>query len=267
MLAPDGRTVAYSGDDTEDEHLYKFISAKPGSLERGDLFVADTINGRWLPLDRAKDPRLKAEFKDHTDLLVQTRRAAKIVGATPLARPEDIEIQPSTGAVFVSLSLSPKKKNLFGSLMKIVEKDGNPLSLEFQATTFAAGGPGSGFSCPDNLAFDKRGNLWMTTDISGSKTLRAPYKEFGNNGLFYIPLSGDGAGQAYQVASAPLGAELTGPCFAPDGETLFLSVQHPGERFHDGKHFASHWPDGGASDPAPCVVQITGPMMTKLLNG
>jgi uncharacterized protein len=265
-LAKDGRTVVYTGDDTENEHLYKFIAARPGSLDKGQLYVADTVKGKWLLLDRNKDPRLRKAFKDQTELLIQTRQAAKIVGATELDRPEDIEIDPKTGAVIVSLSLNKKRGNFFGSLMKIEEKNGNPLSLEFQASTFKAGGPETGFSCPDNLVFDKLGNLWMCTDISGSAVHRDPYVPFGNNGLFYIPLSGPAAGIAMQVAAAPVGAELTGPCFAPDG-SLLLSVQHPGERSHDPKHFPSHWPEGGNKDPYPCVVQIQGPMLQKLVNG
>lgn len=266
IVAEDGRTVVYSGDDAEDEHLYKFISAKPGSLEKGELFVADTEKGRWLSLDREKNPALKKMFADQTDLLINTREAAKIVGATPLDRPEDIEIDPNSRAVFVSLSMNHKHGRPFGSLMKLVEKDGNPLSMEFQASTFKAGGPETGFACPDNLAFDARGNLWMCNDISGSKLGKDPYVPFGNNGLFYIPLSGPHAGRPMQVMSAPNGAELTGPHFAPDGKTLFLSVQHPGERHHDKDYRDSHWPDGGDKPPAPCVVQIHGPALEKLIT-
>lgn len=43
----DKRIVAYSGDDKEDEHVYKFISSKPHSLKEGTLYVADTIKGNW----------------------------------------------------------------------------------------------------------------------------------------------------------------------------------------------------------------------------
>ena len=48
--------MAYSGDDANDEHLYKFISSTPSSLKEGTLYVADTINGKWLPLDWEQQP-------------------------------------------------------------------------------------------------------------------------------------------------------------------------------------------------------------------
>ena len=264
IVASDDRTVVYSGDDADDEHLYKFISSKPGSLEQGELFVADTVNGRWLSLSLKKNEVLRKNFRSPTDCLIRTREAAKLIGATPLDRPEDIEIDPKNRAVLISCTNNKSQNRPYGSLMRLDEKNGDPLSMEFTARTFIAGGPESGFACPDNLAFDPKGNLWMCTDISGSAVQRDPYKHFGNNGLFYIPLSGEHAGRALQVASAPNGAEFTGPIFAPDG-TLFLSVQHPGERAHDKGYPESHWPDGGSSQPMPCVVQIRGPALERLV--
>lgn len=265
-LAPDGRTVVYTADDADNEHLYKFISDKPGSLERGTLYVANTEKGIWIPLSRRLDDRLKKAFTDQTELLIRAREAAKIVGATPLDRPEDIEIDPLTGAIVVALTNNKKAGRPFGSLMKIVEKDGNPLSLEFQATTWLAGSPETGFACPDNLCFDRQGNLWLTTDISGASTWKEPYQSFGNNSLFMIPAKGEAAGQALRMANAPVGAEFTGPMFSSDGKTLFLSVQHPGERFYDKGFKSSHWPDGGDAQPTPCVVTISGPALEAITN-
>ena len=102
--------------------------------------------------------------------------------------------------------------------------------------------------------------------MSGSMMNKYPYKAFKNNGLFYVPLEGPMAGKAFQVASAPIDAELTGPYFAPDGETLFLSVQHPGERSAKGNGVTSHWPDGADSTPRPSVVQISGKAMREILS-
>ena len=51
-------------------------------------------------------------------------------------------------------------------------------------------------------------------------------------------------------------AELTGPSFTPDGKTLFLAIQHPGEESESPDDPANTWPDGDV--PKPSVVTITG---------
>lgn len=265
-LAADGRCVVYMGDDAANEHVYKFISAKPGSLEKGELFVADTVKGKWLPLSRERDPRLKKAFKSHTELLIRTREAAKIVNATPLDRPEDVEIDHKTKAVYVSCTNNKKTGNLFGSIMKIEEAGADPLALEFKASTFLAGGPRTGFACPDNLVFDKKGNLWMSCDVSDTNLNTGPYAPFGNNALFFIPMSGLYAGNPIRIATAPVNAEFTGPCFSPDGKTLFLSVQHPGEGSKSLSESLSHWPDGGETVPRSSVIAISGPALDKLIG-
>ena len=263
---PDGRCVVYTGDDKNDEHIYKFIASEKGSLEKGELFVANLEEGRWISLDINKQPKLKAHFDDQTEVLIYAREAAKIVGATPTNRPEDFEIHPETGDVYLTLTNNIPRGDFHGEIMKISEDGNDPLSMTFKADTFLAGGEKTGFACPDNLAFDKNGNLWMVTDISGSGLGNGPYKPFGNNGLFYIPLEGPKAGIPIQVASAPMDAELTGICFTPDNETLLLSVQHPGETTKSLKKLKSNWPHGGNEIPKPSVVQIKGPLLNQLLG-
>ena len=44
-----------------------------------------------------------------------------------------------------------------------------------------------------------------------------------------VPTSGPNAGIAFRFANMPVEAEGTGPYFTPDDQTLFISVQHPGE--------------------------------------
>jgi secreted PhoX family phosphatase len=263
VQARDGRCVVYSGDDKTDECIYKFIAAAPGSLVQGTLYVADTHNGRWLPLVLGADQRLDKLFTDQTDLLIRTREAARIVGGTPQDRPEDIEYDRNSGAVFIALTKNLRRARPFGSILKIVERDNDPLALEFTATTCLAGGSESGIACPDNLAFDPRGNLWVATDVSSFALNRFPYTGFANNGLFFVPMAGPHAGGVFQVAAAPVASELAGMTFTADGRTLFLSVQHPGENSKDVEHLTSHWPDGGNARPRPGVVTITGAFLDR----
>jgi uncharacterized protein len=54
--------------------------------------------------------------------------------------------------------------------------------------------------------------------------------------------------------TAPLGAEITGVAESPDGKTLFVNIQHPGENTSSAnftaKAFESNWPGNGAGVPA-----------------
>jgi secreted PhoX family phosphatase len=256
--AKSGKAVVYMGDDRTDECVFKFISDSENSLERGTLYVAQLEQGRWLPLKREAHPELKKRFSSETELLIHTREAAHIVGGTPLDRPEDIEIDPATGGVIIACTNNKSKGRPHGSLLRIDEKNRDPGAMEFESRTWLAGGEASGLSSPDNLAFDPQGGLWATSDISGSGMGKPPYLSFGNNGLFYIPLQGRDAGKPLRVGNAPVGAEFTGPCFSPDGRTLAVSIQHPGEESEVGKEPVSHWPRGGKEVPRPAVVLIQG---------
>ncbi len=105
----------------------------------------------------------------------------------------------------------------------------------------------SAFANPDNLGFDRHGNLWIVTD--------GVQPDDNNDGCFVCATEGAERGRVRQFMSGPRGAEICGCEFAADGETLFLTIQHPGE---DGSATApqSHWPDGGDAAPRPTVVAI-----------
>lgn len=260
--AKSGNVVVYSGDDKASEHLYKFVSKAKDNFKKGVLYVAQIETGKWLPLDRELSPQLKKHFKNQTEVLTWAREASKILGATELNRPEDIEIHPHTGDVYVSLTNNKKKKDYYGSILKISEKNNDHGATRFKAETFQLGG--NLFSCPDNLAFDSGGNLWVATDISGYAIGSDPYKKFGHNGLFVMPTSGRYAGEVIQVASAPVDAEFTGLCFDREEKNLFVSVQHPGELTKDLKHPTSRWPNGGT--PKSTVIAITGEGLRDIIK-
>lgn len=263
--AKSGKVVTYTGDDANDEHLYKFISSSNDSLERGKLYVANLEKGEWISLDINDQPVLKKAFKNQTAVQVYLREAAKLVGATPLARPEDIEFDPLTGDVLIALTNNKPKKNYYGSILRIKENGKDAGSLKFEHDTFLTGGPEAGFACPDNMVFDPKGNLWFTTDVSGREINKGPYEGIGNNALYVFLRSGAHAGKVIRVASAPNDAEFTGPCFSPDHKTLFLSVQHPGEESLSKDKPTSTWPNGGM--PKPSVVTLQGELLDKIVQG
>ncbi|MBI1736260.1 MAG: DUF839 domain-containing protein [Candidatus Rokubacteria bacterium] len=301
-----GRVACYMGEDRAAGHVWKFVSReryragdahRTGNrrlLESGTLFVARFSRdgtGRWIPLgsDTPLAPNggpapappagattLGQVYASHGAILVDAFRAANLAGGTPTGRPEDLEVHPWTGAVyiaftgFVSLSDALFSTRL-GEIWRIDEDGGDAEAPTFRWSRFIASGgvPGQGgFAQPDNLAFDAGGNLWVCSDMSaGALNNEAmPEGAYGNNGLFVISTDSGrrDAGRPRQFASAPCEAELAGPSFGPGERTIFISVQNPGERFGvrgiggvtapRGSNFPSGSP---GAPPRPGVVAIT----------
>ena len=90
------------------------------------------------------------------------------------------------------------------------------------------------------------------------------YTSFKNNSLYVIPRYRKDAGKVIRVVSGPKESELTGPCFSPDGKTLFLSVQHLGEQTIDKASPTRQWPFDGDNLPKPAVVAIQGDLIEKM---
>ena len=276
-VSPGARVVGYMGDDKNDSCVYKFVSdgvydpanrqANMRLLENGKLYAADFGNGKWVLLDyntqkalqEAKNKDGGPLFTSQADVLLDARAAALALRATPVDRPEDLEVHPHTGHVYIALTNNTAHGNFHGQIVRLIEADNNPESTSFGWDFFAVGGPQSGFSSPDNLAFDPYGNLWMVTDISSSRIGKGIYKFQGNNAMFFFATEGPNAGKAVQFASGPVDCELTGPYWTPDGKTMFLSIQHPGEESPSFDALTSHWPNlNGDPIPRPGVVAITG---------
>ena len=263
---PDKRLVVYTGDDIDNGCLYKFVSKLPGDLTNGKLYVASLEKKKWIEVNITKHKILQEKFNNQLEVLTYLRHSSKLIGGSELDRPEDIEIDPLNNNVIIALTNNYIKKNMHGSILKIIEKDNKHDALEFNFETLKSGGVSTGFSCPDNLLFDKAGNLWFTSDISGSKMNKSlEYLPFKNNGLFVLIRRGIQAGEIIQVASAPVDAEFTGPCFSADGKTLFLSVQHPGERSSSLNELTSTWPNK-KDGPKSSVIVIQGELIDKLIH-
>ena len=287
---PSGHVVAYMGDDTADEHLYRFVSTGKMTddeaknrdlLVDGTLYVArfDPEGLTWIPL--VHEGVLAERFDSLADILIDTRIAAKVVGGTPMDRPERIAVHPKTGNVYVMLTKNPDRKdadgpnpraaNVWGQILEIVPGDGGHVAERMNWAVLLEGGPpesatiapahssttADGYlACPDNCAFDHSGRLWVTTDGNPSATAD---REGGAvaDGLYVVDTDGPSRGRSRLFFRACVGAELTGPCFTPDNTTLFLAVQHPG-RTKDGEGGTS-WPaaPGSKVPPRSAVVALT----------
>lgn len=231
--------------------------------------------GEWIPL--ASGTTSHVDGMTAEEVYVFTRQAADAVGATKMDRPEDVEPSPETGAVYIALTnntnrgasgyaaadeVNPRKSNRHGQVVELVESRNDPSAGSFtwrlllvcgdpeDASTYFAGFPKdqvSPISCPDNLAFDPHGNLWIATDGNALGT---------NDGLFGVALAGRYRGQVKQFLTVPIGAETCGPIVEED--RVLVAVQHPGETSGaSADDPGSHWPDGDDSLPRPSVVNVT----------
>ncbi len=292
-LTRDGRVAFYMGDDQRFDYVYKFVTAgrfreggrahNLGLLDDGVLYVARFDVGRdgdgtgeWIPLVHGqRGLTARNGFASQADVLVNARGAGDLLEATPMDRPEGIAVDPRTGAVYVVMTsndrrgargspgpdaANPRSGGSGGHVLEIVEEDaaadtfrwglllvcGNP----DDPSTFFAGFPKdqvSPIASPDNVTFDREGHLWIATDGQ-------PGALGFNDAFCAVPVAGDDRGHVRMCVSVPRGAEATGPCFSPDGRTLFAAVQHPGVGGSAAEPL-SDWPDR-QQPPRPSVVTV-----------
>ncbi|TWP52912.1 PhoX family phosphatase [Lentzea tibetensis] len=231
--------------------------------------------GEWIPL--ARNDKSFVDGFTAEQVYVFTRLAADKVGATKMDRPEDVEPSKKNRRIYAALTnntdrgvkpgkegateIAPRVNNKHGHVLEVEERRSDNTALTFSwKLLLVCGDPKSpdtyfggydksqvsAISCPDNVAFDSRGNLWISTDGNALKS---------NDGLFALPVEGKRRGFVKQFLTVPNGAETCGPVITDD--FVLVSVQHPGEL--DGasaNNPLSHWPDGGTSQPRPAVAVI-----------
>lgn len=277
-IGKSGKIVMYMGDDKRDECVYKFVSAGTydatnreanlNLLDEGTLYVANFGRGTWVPVVWEGNEEVLGNpskvggytIASQADVLTYCAQAARALGGTRTDRPEDIEIHPQTGDVYIAFTNNSNHGNFHGQIVRLMEADGDPEATQFNWDVFAVGGPQSGFSSPDNMSFDTFGNLWMVTDVSTSSLNSGIYSFHGNNAVFMFRTedAGTGVATAYRFGSAPVEAETCGPTFIGT-DTLFLNIQHPGEESESIDAPTSTWPDGPGTLPHAATVAITGP--------
>jgi len=288
VLAADGRVVVYMGDDERGEYLYKFVSDGKYSagrnnadlLDAGTIYVAkfnDDGKGEWVALTPAT-----TGMASQAEICIHTRMAASAVGATTMDRPEWVASNPTRVEGYCALTNNknrgvkpnaggdatpvngpnPREKNLFGQVVRWRPADGDHAADSFDWDLFVTAGnpavhtgPEAGspnvnadnmFNSPDGLGFDTTGLLWIQTD--GNYKNKDGFAGQGNNQM----LVGDpDTGEIKRFLVGPKECEITGITWSADRKTLFVGIQHPGEKG------GSHFPGGGSSVPRSVVIGIT----------
>jgi secreted PhoX family phosphatase len=116
------------------------------------------------------------------------------------------------------------------------------------------------FGCPDGIGFGPRGLLWIQTDAAAAQMYKGEFRNIGNNQMLACDPS---TGEVRRFLTGPTNCEITGVTFTPDGTSLFISVQHPGETPSERSDPAeptkySSWPDyrqGGRPRSATVVIR------------
>ena len=287
VISENSRIVVYMGDDERGEFIYKFVSSGKYSktanntdlLDDGDLFAArfnDDGSGEWLELSPQSTGMSRAEIS------IFTRMAASKVGATTMDRPEWVAANPLKVEVYCCLTNNkhrginpnkggdktpvggpnPRKKNRYGQIVRWIPDQGQHDAAGFSWDLFVlAGNPrvhkhdqnaGSEnisienmFNSPDGLHFDSRGGLWIQTD--GKYSNEGNFEGMGNNQM----LLGDTAtGEIKRFLVGPREAEITGAAWSEDRKTMFVGIQHPGEKGN------SSFPDGAGTVPRSSIIAI-----------
>lgn len=284
----DGHIVVYMGDDERGEFLYRFISdgVYAEGADNSDLLAEGTLyaakfhpdgTGQWLALTPETTGMASA-----AEVVINARTAGSTVGATTMDRPEWVAANPKKAEIYCALTNNknraikpnaggdptpamgpnPRAENHYGQIVRWWPSGGNHTSDSFTWDLFAlAGNPtvhqdayggsvnineGNMFNSPDGLFFDTKGLLWIQTD--GNYSNEEDFAGHGNNQM----LVGDPAtGEIKRFLVGPKECEVTGAAMSSDGKTLFVGIQHPGERGD------SHWPEGGDSVPRSAVIAVT----------
>lgn len=175
-------------------------------LPRRAGVAGQTINGGSFACERSTETAafqnfpagylnatLAAFYPTQGAILCDAFHAGNLVGGTPAARPEDLEINPrNPREVFITftdgapggdgypdsrifevakLTGAVNATQQSGGLYKITEDRRDSTGLTFRWEKLEQGGEagaanGSGFAAVDNLVFDNRRNLWGVTDMS-----------------------------------------------------------------------------------------------------
>jgi len=273
------RVAFYMGDDGTPGCIYKFIPSKAydpknraanlNLLDEGTLYAArfnDDGTGNWVELtqgknnltlnaidpgnytqtapDKAPTPVI-VNFASQADVLINTKAAARVAGATLMDRPEWITVGvdktvyctlTNNGSRKRTSAANPRISNSHGHIVRWKERGDSPLATTFEWELLLLAGQdpvdgaaanvtgnikGDEFSSPDGIRVDPQGRLWVQTDSGTGSNIT---DIFGNNSMYYIDQE---TGESKRFLVGPKGCEITGIAYTPDLATFFINIQHP----------------------------------------
>ena len=275
-VAQTGKVHCYMGDDQRFDYCYKFVSKRAWekAIERGEsplaegkLYVArfnDDGTGDWLELSM-ENPVLAARFASQAELLVNTRIAADIVGATPMDRPEWTTIAADGESVFWTLTnnsrrtvadaANPEAPNNDGHIIRTRDRgEGNGTRFDWDIFILASQTRGTDgvFTDPDAAWADRDGRLFIGTDGGQPDGLQDQLTVFDTT----VKLGPGELPTPMRLFVGVNSDEITGWAQTPDQTTAMVNMQHPGDGDPSRTNFPVV-PADGATIPRDCTIVIT----------
>ncbi len=340
--------VVYMGCDSQNEYVYKWVSTANWDaadataadriavgdkyLDSGKLYVAKFNgdgSGEWVELNIANAAIAGAAFgfTDQAEMYLHTRIAADAVGATKMDRPEWVDVHPTTGEVYITMTNNSSRRvaptgtqtrvdaanprayadvrggtttlsgNVNGHIVRF--KDSAPEATAFTWDVYLFGSEAGAnptlvnlsgltgdqdFSSPDGLVFTKSSGLcWIQTDdgaytdVTNCMLVAAVPGVVGDGEAATLDYGGGNtvttrmgkkptAETLKRFFVGPFDCEVTGLCETPDGKTIFVNIQHPGEDtsaadLADPAKYTSQWPSnqgyGAGRRPRSATIVIT----------
>jgi secreted PhoX family phosphatase len=277
MLDSDNTLAIYMGDDSTPGCVYKFVAtnkynptnrdANKDLLDTGKLYAAEFKadgTGVWKELTQGLNGLVAGaqdlgnvtqlavgvtptativNFNTQSDVLIETKAAARVAGATLMDRPEWVTVGPdrriyctftNNGSRLRADAANPRINNTQGHIIRWTETASSAKATTFAWELFLQAGDsrltssnhkgtivGDSFTAPDGIDVDPKGRLWVQTDSSTSATTT---NTFGNNAMYSVdPVTK----KSTRFLTGPDGCEITGLTYTPDLKTFFVNIQHP----------------------------------------
>lgn len=230
-----------------------------GALGAGTKVGAALSSNTWNTM---------AGFPSDDTVRLALYSAANKIGVRELNRPEDLEWNPVDQRLYIAFTNHTGQNMLLadgtldtraaaaktdnrgsdsvGAVFSLIEADPDSpgTSMTFEFVSEWAGTKASGIydaANPDNIFIDIDGGVWFGTDGNYGTNQHS-------DAVYYLDVN---TGVGYRVAAVPSDAEATGPAISPDGRSLFVAVQHPGEAIY------SQWPYPNDYGARSGIVAIT----------
>jgi secreted PhoX family phosphatase len=142
---------------------------------------------------------------------------------------------------------NPRENNLYGGVIRLRENGKTVRATTFNWDLFIQNGDtataraalrtndfkgnivadpagSADYGAPDGIWFDDFGRLWVQTDQQGDA--QGDWINIGANSMVCVDPN---SGQTRRFLTGPPNCEVTGVVMTPDGRSMFVGIQHPGE--------------------------------------